>query len=329
MRSSLQSILRNRQRPLTDDYQVLAYNIGCAAILAQRAARPSMRALWDAEVSVYSQWGEDGILDFLCDLSGLSHPRVIEFGAGDFTECNSRFLADFRCAQVAAVDARPELEQAIRGRSDRWKTSVLPIVEWVTPETAVNAFRQAEAAFGGIDIVSVDLDGNDFWVIQALPLTGVQIVVCEFNPAFGYRHPISIPRDDSFDRTKAHYSWLYFGASLRAFVNALGARGFSFVGTNRACNNAFFLRRLPEGLPFNLPSDSLSPFTNFHFREGRSPDGSLSYEDPVAVLMATKDLPVVNTVTGEVVHLENILGDGNVPSPRSDLIQRRTQGEEA
>ena len=109
--------MRGRIRRLLDTPKLTDershFLMGQAALIAQRSARSCVKELWDAEISVFSQWGEDGILDFLCEITGLSHPRAIEFGAGDFSECNTRGLAVYRQASVMAVDAREDLLTSI------------------------------------------------------------------------------------------------------------------------------------------------------------------------------------------------------------------------
>src|SRR4051794_18496311 len=140
---------------------------GMPAMLAQKAARPSFRRLWDAEVSVFSQWGEDGILDYLCDFLGLGRPSVVEFGAADFQECNSRFLAEYRNANVLAVDGRPDLESTVHKLFVGWRTTVEPVQAWITPDNADGLLTRARTAFGGVDIVSLDIDGNDYWVAES------------------------------------------------------------------------------------------------------------------------------------------------------------------
>lgn len=285
----------------------LQFMLGQSAIIAQRANRQSMTNLWDAEVSVFSQFGEDGILDTLCDLLAIPRPRVVEFGAAEFVECNSRYLAESRSASVLAVDAREELRTSILLRDVRWRTTVIPRVEWITPATAPVALEFARERFGGVDIVSLDIDGNDYWVAESLDLAGVSIVVVEYNAAFGPCRAVSVPRNDQFDRTAAHFSWLYYGASLRAFVDLLSRRGFTFFGTNRASNNAFFVRRIPQGLPFSLPGDDLSTYTDVRIREGRMPSGELELESPTVILGRSPDLELVDVTTGQSTTVGNIL----------------------
>ena len=276
--------------------------MGMPAILAGKAARPGFRRLWDADVSVFSQWGEDGILDYLCDFLGLGRPSVVEFGAADFQECNSRFLAEYRNANVLAVDGRPDLESTVLGLNVGWRTTVEAVREWITPDNADGLLARARASFGGVDIVSLDIDGNDYWVAQSLDLTGVSVVVVEYQPLFGGTLAVSVPRDDAFDRTKMHYSWLYYGASLRAFVDLFAERGFTFVGTNRPVNNAFFVRadRL-GGFPLEVPdvASDLAEYVDVRIRESRDREGNLDHLSGRARSESMADMPLVNTATGE------------------------------
>ena len=276
--------------------------MGMPAILAAKAARPAFRRLWDAEVSVFSQWGEDGILDYLCDFLGLGRPSVVEFGAADFQECNSRFLAEYRNANVFAVDGRPDLERTVHSLNVGWRTTVHAVQAWITPDNADGLLARARTEFGGVDIVSLDIDGNDFWVAQSLDLTGVSVVVVEYQPLFGAELPLSVPRNDAFDRTQEHYSWLYYGASLRAFIDLFAAQGLVFVGTNRPVNNAFFVRadRL-EGFPLELPDveSGLAEYVDVRIRESRDREGNLDHLSGKARTDVMAEMPLVNTSTGE------------------------------
>jgi hypothetical protein len=275
---------------------------GMPAIMAQKAARPGFRRLWDAEVSVFSQWGEDGILDYLCDFLGLGRPSVVEFGAADFQECNSRFLAEYRNSNVLAVDGRADLESTVNKLFVGWRTTVDAVQVWITPDNADGLLSRARTAFGGVDIVSIDIDGNDYWVAQSLDLTGVSVVVVEYQPLFGGALPVSVPRNDTFDRTTQHYSWLYYGASLRAFTELFAERGFTFVGTNRPVNNAFFVRtdRL-DGFPLELPDvgGDLSEYVDSRIRESRDRSGHLDHLSGAARVEVMAEMPLVSTANSD------------------------------
>jgi hypothetical protein len=253
--------------------------LGQSSILTSKASRGFYRELWDSEVKVFSQWGEDGILWFICDILEIAKPRILEIGAGNFTECNSRFLAEARNAAVYLVDSRPDLAQEVNGLDLLWKNNIFANEVWVTPNNSREIFENAKSALGSIDILSLDIDGIDYWVMAELDLTGVSIVVVEYNPIFGAKFPITVPKTEFFDRTKAHSSWLYFGASIRAWVDFFEKKNFVFVGTNRVGNNAFFVSRGSEEIfkYINKVDPTLSKYVDWQVRESRDKNGSLDY----------------------------------------------------
>jgi hypothetical protein len=277
------------------------YRNGMGAILAQKAARPSFKYLWDAEVTVYSQFGEDGILDFLCDALDLPRPRAVEFGVGNFLECNTRFLAEYRGASVLAVDARKDLRTTMARLALNWRTTIEGHQGWITPDVAPDLLRQAKDRFGGVDIVSLDIDGNDYWVADQLDLDGVSVMVVEYNSLLSRTQPVSVPRNDAFDRTQAHFSWLYFGASLPAFISLFARRGFTLVGVNRVGNNAFFVPddRLDEIPLPRVRAEDLHRFTDWRARESRDERGRLSFVSGAGRIKLIGALPLVNTETGD------------------------------
>lgn len=252
---------------------------GFLAMLVQRSSSKPPTNIWDMEFKVYSQWGEDGILSFLCDELEISKPRMIEFGAGDFTECNSRFLAKYRNASVVLVDARKDLLDSVSNTDLKWQTSIYGITDWITPNNVNQLARHAKELIGEMDVVSLDLDGNDYWVAEALNFEGTRIVVVEYNPIFGGARSVTVPRNDIFDRTEAHFSNLYYGASLKAFIELFSRKGFDFVGTNRVGNNAFFVaKKYTNQLNLVFPDISnLTRYVDWRVRESRNEKGELTF----------------------------------------------------
>ena len=279
------------------------FRTGVAAIQAQRAARPCFTHLWDSEVQVYSQWGEDGILDYLCDALDIAQPKALELGCGDFRECNTRFLAEFRSAGVTMVDARSDLLRSVRSLPAYWRSTLDPQQAWITPDSVGQLVTNARALHGRIDILSLDIDGNDYWVAEKIDFDGVRIVVLEYQPLFGGRSCITVPRKDDFDRARAHYSHLYYGASLPAFVHLMGGRGFTLVGTNRVGSNAFFIRKEEEDrVSVSLPlAADLHAQKDWTVRESRDGRGHLSYLNGRQALSLIQELPVVDILTGRTL----------------------------
>ena len=296
--------LRNYLKPEINNLKFL---LGQSAILSSRSASHNFKELWDAEVKVYSQWGEDGILDYICEAIGISKPNVIEIGSGNFIECNSRFLAESRNANIIAVDGRNDLIDTVNTSSVFWKSFIIPLVDWVTPSKINSIIQLGESRFGKIDIFSIDLDGNDYWILKEANLNQIDIVVLEYNPLFGAIKEVTVPRDDEFNRYKKHFSGLYYGASLKAYINLLSNKNFSFIGTNRVGSNAFFIKsNLLDNFKISTPSN-LEKYVDWRIRESRDISGRLSYLSGKDRLEIIKELPLIELTTQSEVNVASLM----------------------
>ncbi len=150
-----------------------------------------------------------------------------------------------------------------------------------------------------LGILSIDLDGNDYHVLEAIKDFRPRILICEYNAVFGPTRRIAVPYDPGFIRTRKHHSNLYCGASLGAIAYLAKARGYTFVGTNSAGNNAFFVRSdlLSHKIAALSVEDGFSPSK---FRESRDDDGSLTCVAGDARQKLIAGLPVLNVETGKV-----------------------------
>ncbi len=256
---------------------------------------PSFADIREAELKVFSQWGEDGILDYICHKLKLRKPRMLEFGVGDFSECNSRFLVENRGASVVLVDSNENLFPFVRHQDCFWRSTVIPINAWITVSNAQDLFESAYMQLEGLDIFSIDLDGNDFWILKSMNLDVVKVVVAEYNPVFGADLSISVPQEDDFDRNSKHVSNLYYGASLRAFISLMSSKGFEFAGTNNAGNNAFFVKYAAFSLlGIEKPNlADLSSYCDWRVRESRDENGSLTLLSGKSLWDLIKNLPFV------------------------------------
>jgi hypothetical protein len=291
-------------RFISKELRSLQFAIGQGAILSSRIHSSNFQDLWDAEVKVYSQWGEDGILDFLCEKLKISKPNVIELGSGDFQECNSRFLFENRNANIFAVDAREDLNSTVTRNNETWKSHLFSKQTWITPDNINALIVEANEIIGFVDILSIDLDGNDFWVLKNADLRGIRIVVVEYNPLFGSTFNVTVPRDDAFDRTIKHSSGLYYGASIQAFIELLRIKGFTFIGTNRVGNNAFFVAsEFDEMIPIR-PRTDLTVYTDWRIREARSDSGELSLSSGLNRLTEISTLELVNPSNGKLMSVQ-------------------------
>lgn len=138
---------------------------------------------------------------------------------------------------------------------------------WLTLDTLDYVLDYSKSIKLGI--LSIDVDGNDYWFLEKLITTNPAIIIVEFNVSFGL-FPISVPYDPAFDRTKKHESWEYYGASLSAMYHLCNLNGYSLIEISQNGVNAFFVRN--DLLTFD--DRILTPEEGY--REKLYPDGSIA-----------------------------------------------------
>jgi hypothetical protein len=269
-------------------------------------SRNRISSLQEIEFKVTSQWGEDGILDWLIERANIptvSH-SFIEFGVENYREANTRFLLQNRNWRGLIMDGSSEMVSAVKADGLYWKYDLVVKPAFIDREN-INRLISEAGFTGDIGLLSVDLDGNDYWIWQAIEVVRPIICICEYNAVFGDLHAISVPYDPKFQRTQAHFSNLYFGASLAAFKSLATTKGYRFVGTTLAGNDAFFVR---EDYAARFVDDSLTNIQSLPSmaRESRNQAGQLTYVRGLDRFHAMSALPVVNTDTGETHALKEL-----------------------
>lgn len=272
----------------------------------QVAGRP-VATLREAEFQVDSQWGEDGIIQHLISVVPIERRVFVEFGVEDYTEANTRFLLQHENWAGLVLDGSPENIAAIRRDPIYWRHNLKAQAAFVDRDN-INALIAENGIEGDVGLLSIDIDGNDYWVWEAIRSVAPRIVVVEYNSLFGPRVPVSIPYDPRFARTLAHYSNLYWGASLAALAQLGLRKGYALVGSNSAGNNAFFVREdLAGGLPIVTAE---AAYVRAQFRESRGSSGELTFLDHAAALALVGHLPVVDVDTMQTVRLTDAVGRG-------------------
>ncbi len=264
---------------------------------------PDHSPLSQTEFKVFSQFGDDGILQYL--FSRI--PAVdsfIEFGVEDYTESNTRFLLLHDNWRGLILDGRPDLQDVLSSQGLPFLHDLTVRSAFITAENINQLIL--EAGFSGeIGLLSIDIDGNDYWVWKALDAVNPQVVVVEYNAVFGAHRAVTIPYDPSFQRRHAHTSWLYFGASLPALCQLGDSKGYAFVGCNTAGNNAYFVRK-DLASPFQV-LHPLNGFVDSRFRESRDEKGRMNQLSSRSRLEAIANAPVLNLETGETILLAELL----------------------
>jgi len=248
-----------------------------------------------AEFKVFSQWGDDGIIEFLVSYLEIPEKSFIEFGVEDYSESNTRFLLINHNWRGLVLDGNKNDIAYILDDETTWRHALTAKYAFVTKEN-INQLIQENGFSGELGLLHIDIDGNDYWVWEAINNVSPVIVIVEYNSVFGKDRAVTIPYDSTFNRTQAHYSNLYFGASLKALV-ALGAKkGYSFIGSNSHGNNSYFVRndKLKELKVYSAEEG----YVESKFREGRLVNGQHSFLAGEQRLAALKGLPVFNIETG-------------------------------
>jgi len=220
--------------------------------LAERGA--PLPALDDVGFTTFSQTDEDGILLYLLALTGMGGRRGIELGCGDGLECNLANLAvhhSWNCLMVDGHADRVRLaNEFYRRRTNTWMFPPTIVERWLTAENVNDVVRE-HGFEGEADVLSIDLDGIDYWLWKALECVRPRVVVVEYNNMWGPDDAVAIPysSEQRIENTDPEY----YGASLAAYVKLGREKGYRFAGCNGYGFNAFFIRDdqapglLPEG----------------------------------------------------------------------------------
>jgi hypothetical protein len=299
--------IRRNLRGLPGEIDVLKRAVGRSLVNQNRDLDPQT-LFAEVEFSIYSQFGDDGIIQFLLRHVPIPKDRrtFVEFGVEDYREANTRFLLVNDNWRGMILDGSARNMARVRKEAIYWRHDLTAVAAFIDRDN-INGLLKEQGFVGEIGLLHIDIDGNDYWVWERLTVVNPIIVILEFNNGFGATHAITIPYDPSFVRTRAHHSNLYYGASLPALVRLAARKGYAFVGCNQAGNNAYFVRRDALGL---LPERSVEEgYVKSHIRESRDAAGALTFLSRPAGLRLIGELPVVDVETGKTVRIRDLLGD--------------------
>lgn len=183
----------------------------------------------------------------------------------------------------------------IRSQDIYWRHGLTATCAFIDRDN-INSLLKEAGMTGQIGLLSVDIDGNDYWVWQAIEEVRPAIVVAEYNAVLGDIYALTVPYRADFQRTKAHCSNLYFGASLPALVHLGKQKGYTFVGTTSTGCNAFFVR---DNLAAQVTS-LLSGVWSYpsQVREARDESRQLLFLDGADRARQIEHLPFVNPLNG-------------------------------
>ncbi len=263
----------------------------------QVKAVDSIESLHEVEFKVFSQWGDDGIIQWLIHNIDFENKTFIEFGVSNYDEANTRFLLMNDNWSGFIMDGSSTNIEYIKKSDYYWKYDLTAKEAFINREN-VNTLIKSSGFEKEIGILHIDLDGNDYWIWEEIDAVSPTLLILEYNSVFGSERAITVPYDKNFVRTEAHYSNLYFGASLLALCELSEKKGYRFIGCNSAGNNAFFIRKDR----MNDKIKELSPKNGYVMskgRESRDKDGKLTFVTGDARAEIIRGLPVIDTRTNK------------------------------
>lgn len=282
----------------TNDQKLLALG----TLLSNQQWSMNSTGINDYEFKIFSEWGDDGIIQYLIKHITIENKTFIEFGVENYLESNTRFLMMNNNWCGFVMDGSEQNMKSLQKRSWIFRYELNCKAAWIDKNN-INSLLE-ESGLTNIGLLHIDLDGNDYFILKEIDFTRLNpsILIMEYNSVFGYERAISVPYKSDFNRTQAHYSNLFFGASLAALNFVAEEKGYSLIGCNLAGNNAYFVRN--ELLSENIQKVSVAQaYKLSRFREGRTKNYQLSYLSGAKRLEAIKGLDVVNVMTNQIEKL--------------------------
>lgn len=242
------SKLKRRLKSILDVNRDRGSQVGQIALmmaykqLCHERVPPDLR---DTGFRVHSQNEEDGLLLYIFAVIGATNRKCIEICCGDGIECNcANLILNHRWIGML-VDGNRQNTSKAQEFYENAKDSMFwpPVVlnEWITAEN-VNELVERNGFGGAIDLLSLDLDGIDYWVWRSLTAASPRVVVLEFNHLWGPEISVTVPYRPDFRAELTQFGSDYAGASLAAFVKLGHEKGYRLVGTNAIATNALFVR---------------------------------------------------------------------------------------
>lgn len=261
----------------------------------------------DYEFKVFSQFGDDGIIQYLIDNVEIkkNERKFIEIGVGDYSESNTRFLLMKDYWEGLILDGSKKILTVKKKYYDLiWKNKLKVGCEWITKNN-INDIIQKYKCDNDVGVLSIDVDGNDYWIWKNINIIKPIIVVIEYNSLFGKKNKTLVPYFENFQRYSAHKSGLYWGSSVSALVDLGKSKGYDLVGGNSAGVNLYFVRNDRRNLLNRVDIEDAyfkQKFSDIKDNNGNFLD--ISYEEKLNLI---KDLKLFDITNNKLVKISEIL----------------------
>ena len=201
----------------------------------------NLNNLDDLSLSVFSQFNEDAIIQFLVKNLNIKNESFVEFGVENYEEANTRLLLEKDNWSGLVIDSSENNINYIKSQNYFWRHNLTALSHFISAEN-INEILKENNLKGEIGVLSIDTDGNDFWIWKEISQIKPVILVIEYNAKLGSEKSLSIKYNSNFRRASSGLDKLIYGASLKALEKISEEKGYSLVCTNKNGNNAFFVR---------------------------------------------------------------------------------------
>jgi len=211
----------------------------------QKAAGEALPSLNDVEFRTFSQNGEDGILWYIFSLIGTLRKTSVEICAGNGKQCNTTNLIVNHGWTGLLFDGNEENVKVgtafFRKHPGTFTFPPRFVHAWLDTDN-INQLISGQGFTGEIDLLSLDIDGIDYWLWNAITVVRPRVVVAEIQAIWGDTRSVTVPYRADFRTEYVSGFGVYSGASLPAFVKLGRTKGYRLIGSQRYGFNAFFMR---------------------------------------------------------------------------------------
>ena len=263
---------------------------------------------------VYSQNDEDGIIEEIFNRIGTTNKIFVEFGVQNGLECNSHYLLHKGWSGLWLEGDANACNEIVARFFPVIKTEQLKIRQAFITKDNINFLLAESGMVGEIDLLSIDIDGNDYYVWNAINVVKPRAVVIEYNAKFPPNHfwKQAYNEKHTWDGSDWH------GASLKA-METLGIRlGYQLVGTNLNGVNAFFVKQELVADLFIEPATAenlYNPFRDHKYSNGHPARYCLVNQLP--------NIGVLNYNPAEYFNIKNAAKKNLLPQAVKDAAKER------
>jgi hypothetical protein len=202
---------------------------------------------------VYSQNEEDGIIAEILARIGKVPETFVEFGVETGLECNTLRLLMAGWKGLWMEGSANYVAAIQNNLADKIKSGHLAVAHSFVTTQNINQLIESAGFKGDLGLISIDIDGNDIWVWEALSVVSPAIVVIEYNASWAPPLNLAQPNDPAIYWQGTNY----FGSSLEAQTRMGAQKGYQLVGCNFSGSNAFFVRKDLAAGKFHEPATAM------------------------------------------------------------------------